>query len=151
MLEQDSQPGSLTPRSMILTTSLGCFCCYALIYTCLDPPLDKHHLLECNRVVKIYLLALIPRQSLQIATAKGQPLPGISSWAPCHCQPATAYLHTPLIFKLYLDEKERFSGVPTVAQLDQQCLRSARMQVRSQAQHSVLRIWHCCSCGVGCS
>ena len=42
-------------------------------------------------------------------------------------------------------------GVPIVGQWDPQHLCSARRQVWSLAQHSVLRIQHCCSCGTGCN
>ena len=41
------------------------------------------------------------------------------------------------------------SGVPTVVQQHWRHLGSTGTQVRSLAQHSGLRIWHCCSCGLG--
>ena len=40
-------------------------------------------------------------------------------------------------------------GVPAMAQQDQQPLWSSGMRVRSPAWHSVFRIQHCHSCGVG--
>ena len=43
-----------------------------------------------------------------------------------------------------------FLGVPTVAQQDQQRPWSAGTQVQSLAWHSILRIWHCCTCSIGC-
>ena len=42
------------------------------------------------------------------------------------------------------------SGVPALAQWDWH-LCSTGTQVRSQAQHTGLRIHHCRSCGVGCN
>ena len=36
-----------------------------------------------------------------------------------------------------------------MAQRDQEHLGSTGTQVQSPAQHSRLRIWHCCSCGLG--
>ena len=39
-------------------------------------------------------------------------------------------------------------GVPTVAQQDWKPPGGTRMQVRSLAQDSRLRIWHCCSCSL---
>ena len=47
--------------------------------------------------------------------------------------------------------KRRKDGVPAVVQQDRQCLGSTGMQVRSLAQHSGLRIWHCHSYGLGCN
>ena len=41
------------------------------------------------------------------------------------------------------------SGVPTVTHWDRQRLVSPETQVRSQTQHSWLRIQHCHSCGLG--
>ena len=43
------------------------------------------------------------------------------------------------------------TGVSAVVQQDQQHPGSAGMQVQSPARHSVLRIWHCHSCSLGCN
>ena len=42
-------------------------------------------------------------------------------------------------------------GIPAMAQWDQRCLGSLGSWVQSLAQHSELRIQHCCSCGLGCN
>ena len=49
--------------------------------------------------------------------------------------------------------KKCFRGVPAVVEQGWQCLGNAGMgmQIPSLAQHSGLRIWHCCSCSLGCS
>ena len=48
-----------------------------------------------------------------------------------------------------LESKIFNAGVPTVAHGDWQCLGSAGAEVRSVAQHSGLRMWCRCSCGLG--
>ena len=45
--------------------------------------------------------------------------------------------------------KKPTAGVPTVTQQNWQHHCSTETQVRSLAQHSRLRVWHCCSWGVG--
>ena len=41
------------------------------------------------------------------------------------------------------------TGAPTMAQEDWWHLCSARTQVQSLAQNNGLRIWYCCTCGIG--
>ena len=38
-----------------------------------------------------------------------------------------------------------------MVQQDRQCLWSTGVHIGSPARHSVLRIWRCCSCSVGCN
>jgi len=78
-------------------------------------------------------------------------------WKACGCHGDTKEGHTvwPVLQMLHVQQRAVKStqdihrGDPAVVQQDKQRLGSVGMQVQSLGWHSGLRIWHCCSCGLG--